>query len=355
MTLERSTPSPLPTRWDVSWGFPTVGLLVFAIVLGTAVLGTAQPAAAQGTQLKNFQHLVCSYSPNTGELALALLSTSNQTDPAKEPGLASSLEVQLEINSEKSTIVEAQHLKTAVLGQFRAEVDRKYTLFRFNLVIDESTSIKTPDLQEARRIIDGFLRRIPVVYEAQIIRFSTSVAPPSVFSNDVNALQQALGVGTNRLTGGTDFYNALDRAVRELSSANTMERLPLQFTIAFTDGGDTSGRDFATFKHSLQQAIGHEQIFLFIAGIGTEGDIQHGQLGQLPGSMGFYYELSKVPDVDQVFDTVAQILDKTYIVRIPTVSSHSGVKKIYIMRRNEQYGTHETLQDLTLPARCVPP
>ena len=349
MALEYSTSSPRPARppWATGWASAAIGLLMCA-----SFLCNVQPASAQ---LRNFQHLVCSYSPNSSELALALLSTSNKTDPTKAPDLASSIEVQLELGGERSAVVEAKHLKTAVLGDFRAEVDRKYTLFRFNLVIDESGSIETQDLLGARRIIDGFLRRIPVVYEAQIIRFATSVAPPSTFSNDLDALRQALGQGTSRLTGGTDFYNAMDRAVRELSAANSMQKLPLQFTIAFTDGADTSGRDFASFQRALQQTIGHEQIFLFIAGIGTEGAIQHGQLSQLPGSMGFYYELSKVPDVEKLFDTVAQMLEKTYIVRIPTVSSHSGANKLYILR-NKGYGSsRETLQDIVLPPRCVPP
>jgi hypothetical protein len=350
MMFEHPTPSPPPVRtpWAAGWTSPAVSLLIFAVLLCNV-----RPASAQGTQLKNFQHLVCSYSPNSGELALALLSTSNKTDPTKEPGLASAIEVQLERGGERLGTVEAQHLKTAVLGNFRAEIDRKYTLFRFNLVIDESTSIETPDLLEARDIIDGFLKRIPVVYEAQIIRFSTSVAPPSVFTNDVAALRQALG--QSRLTGGTDFYNALSRAVRELSARNAQQKLPLQFIVAFTDGADTSGSDFTSFKHSLQQAIQHEQIFLFIAGIGTEGGIQHAQLGELPGSMGYYYRLPSVSEINQLFDTVAQMLDKTYIVRIPTVSSHSGADKIYISRKKPVGSGYDTLQDIVLPPRCVPP
>ncbi|MDY7091455.1 MAG: vWA domain-containing protein [Acidobacteriota bacterium] len=337
-------------EWPAGWVSTVIGLLVVATF---PCLGG--PAEAQTAHLKNFQHLVCNYSLNTGELTVALLSTSAKTDPAQEPGLASSIEVQLELDGEPLPIIEAKHLKTAVLGTFRAEADRKYRLFRFNLVIDESTSIETPELIEARRIIDKFLRRIPVVYEAQIIRFSTSVQPPSAFTNDVDALRQALGQGNDRLIGGTDFYNAMERALRELTSANRGETLPLQFTIAFTDGADTSGREFEPFKRSLQQMVDHEQIFLFIAGIGGEGEIQHDQLRQLPGSRGIYYELSKVPEVDQVFDAIAQMLDKTYVLRIPTVSSHKGANKLYIVRKKATGGGRETIQDIHLPPRCVPP
>ena len=71
--------------------------------------------------------------------------------------------------------------------------------------------------------------------------------------------------------------------------------------------------------------------------------------------MGLYHELPEVSDVDQVFDRVAQMLDKTYILRIPTVSSHAGAKKVYILRKKSSGGGHETIQDITLPARCVPP
>ena len=326
-------------------------LISVALIIVGSGIADAQTSSG-GSQMKNFQHLVCNYSESTGELALALLSISKKTDPVKASSLQGALEVKLEVDGERSSIIKAEHLKVAILGQFRAEVDRKYTLFRFNLVIDESTSIQTPDLMEARRIIDGFFRRIPVVYEAQVIRFSSQMAPPSVFTNDVESLRLALGPGQSRMSGGTDFYNALGRAVRELSA---YDDLPLQFTVAFTDGADTSGQDFETFKRSLQQAIQHEQIFLFIAGIGTDGEIKHDLMRQLPGNMGLYHELPEVSDVDQVFDRVAQMLDKTYILRIPTVSSHAGAKKVYILRKKSSGGGHETIQDSTLPARGVPP
>ncbi len=327
-------------------------VLILALLIGAGISGSTVAQSSSGSpQMKNFQHLVCNYSESTGELSLALLSISNKTDPIKASNLQESLEVKLEVDGERSSFVEAQHLKVAILGQFRAEMDRRYTLFRFNLVIDESTSIQTPHLMEARRIIDSFFRRIPVVYEAQIIRFSSQVTPPSLFTNDLESLRLALGPGQDRLSGGTDFYNALGRAVRELSA---YDDLPLQFTVAFTDGADTSGQDFETVKRSLQQATEHEQIFLFIAGIGTDGEIRHDLLGQLPGKMGLYYELPEVGDVDQVFDRVAQMLDKTYILRIPTVSSHAGAKKVYILRK-KSVGGHETIQDIVLPPRCVPP
>lgn len=335
--------------------FPCIPrLLALSAFLASAVTtSTGAQTGAPGPQLRNFQHLVCNYSPQTGELAMALLPTSTRTDPGQAPQLADELAVQLELADGGTAVIGSQQLKTNVLGRYRADADRKYKLFRFNLVIDESNSIETPDLVEARRIIDGFLERIPVVYEAQVIRFSSAVASPSVFTNDVDSLRHALGRGTDRLTGGTDFYNALDRAVRELSQ--TSNEYPLQFTVAFTDGVDTSGRDFQTFLRSFRQSVEREQIFVFVAGIGTEGGIDHDLLRQVPGKMGIYYELSKVPDVDQVFDQVAQMLDKTYIVRVPTVAAHAGAASLFLLREKSSGSGHETLQDVALPARCIPP
>lgn len=308
------------------------------------------PANSSQSQFGNFQHLVCNYSTESGELSLALLSTSTQTDPKRVPDLKNKIAIKLEIDAERSEVVPAEELKVAVLGDYRAKADRKYRLFAFDLVIDESNSIETPDLLKARSVIEGFLRRIPVVYEAQIVRFTDQVATPGVFTNDVEELRRALGPGESRLRGGTSFYAALERAVRELSA----NEQPLRFIVAFTDGADTSNRSFNEFKRSLQQTIQHEQIFLFIAGIGTEGGIKHDELRQLPGSMGVYFQLDQVPDVDQVFDQVAQILDKTYIVRIPVLSSHRGAKKVYVLRDRGYQGSHKTLQDIVLPARCVP-
>ena len=309
----------------------------------------AQTAVAK---MNNMQNLVCHYSLNRGELSLALLSTSNKTDPRKVYKFREELEVKLEVNTEKSAIVGTSDLKVAVLGDFRASIDRQYKLFRFNIVMDESSSIENADLETARDIIERFLTKIPVSYEIQLIRFASQVQVATGFSNDLETFLSALNAP--RLSGGTTFYDSFDQAIKELRLAG--DDVPLRFTIAFTDGADTASTRFSSFddfRHQVQLNTEQDQVFMFIAGIGTDGEIQHDLLKRVPGKMGLYHKLVDIPELEKLFETVANALDKTYIVRIPIVASHQGSKMVYILRRDE-YGKHETIQDVPLPASCIP-
>ncbi len=322
-------------------------LIAFCFITAPAV---SQPPA----KLSDMKNLVCYYSPELGELSLALLSMTNNTHPRHNYSFRSELEVKLEIDQETSAIIDNNSLKVAVLGDYRSISDRKYTLFRFNIVIDESTSIEDVDLSRTRGVIESFLGKIPVTFEIQVIRFSDQVLTATGFTKDMATFLAALNAP--RLRGGTAFYDAFDQGMKELMHAPGTE-VPLSFTIAFTDGEDTSSSrfpDFESFKSAMQMQAEREQVFMFIAGIGSDGNIQHELLDQVPGRKGFYYPLPDVSRIEELFEAVANALDRTYIVRIPIVSSHQGTKTVYILQRNATGSGHSVIQDVPLPASCIP-
>jgi hypothetical protein len=317
---------------------------------------TCEPAAGQASKMSNMQNLVCHYSPEQGELSLALLALGTATHPRQSYAFRDELEVKLEIDADKSVIIDRASLKVAVLGDYRSAVDRKYTLFRFNIIMDESGSIQMADLDAARKTIQRFLEKIPVTFEVQLVRFTNQVSVATGFTNNLTTFLAALNAP--RLEGDTAFYDAFDQGMKELIHAAGTS-VPLRFMIAFTDGADNASTrfaDFADFKQKIQLQAEREQVFMFIAGIGTgngtESGIQHHLLEQIPGKMGIYYPLQKVPDVDQLFEQVANALDRTYIVRIPIVSSHRGTKTVYILRRKSS-GGHDVVQDIPLPPSCT--
>ncbi len=332
-------------RWTLVFLLP---VLLAARPLAARPLAAQAPAAQQAQMLK-MQRLACYYSADRSELALALMSVSQETDPTRNYGFREELEVKLETSQEMSTIVGNGDLKVAVLGDLVREVDRQYTLFRFNIVIDESCSIDDASLQAARRIIERFLSRIPVCYQAQVIRFSNVPQVVTGFINDPDALISA--IKSQRIAGGTAFYDAIDQALTELKQSEG--DVPLRFTIAFTDGEDTSSKRFASFddfRRKINMVTEREQIPLFLAGIGA---VNHSLLSQTAGDMGLYMPLAKLPDIDKLFDTVANALEKTYIIRIPISSAHQGLKTAYILKRRPN-GRHETIQDVPIPDGCTP-
>ncbi len=320
---------------------------MFALLLPMVL--AVHPLAAQKPKMLNMQYLACYYSPGLGELELAMYSMSQQTDPKLNFGFRRELEIELE-TAEGKTLIRNGDLKVAVIGDLVRDIDRKYKLFRFNIVVDESSSINDSSLMKAREIIAQFLRRIPVCYEAQVIRFSSTPQVATGFTNDPDVLISALN--EPRFCGGTAFYDAIDQALTELKQASG--EIPLNFTIAFTDGADTSSdrfSNFNAFQLKISSVTEREQIPIFLAGIGD--GINHTLLGEVAGKMGLYMPLDGVPDVGQLFDAVANVIEKTYIIRIPMSSTHRDIKTVYILRRKSS-GSHETIQDVPLPAVCSP-
>lgn len=317
-----------------------------------AILGLCSPAFVEAQQptMFNMQLLACHFSPDRSELTLALMSMSEQTHPTKSFGFRDELEVVLEMGEESRTLVENGDLVVAVIGDLMREIDRQHTLVRFAIVMDESGSIDDASLLVARQVVDRFLNRIPKAYEAQILRFANGVEALTPFTNDPQQLNAALG--QPRIEGGTAFYDAVDQAYTELRQAEP--EVPLSFVVAFTDGEDTASQrfsDFSAFKSKIENVSHRDQMPLFLAGIGS--DLNHQIMGQLAGETGVYVPLGEVGDLDRLFEVVANAIELTYVVRVPVSSKHSGLSQVFVKRRRAN-GNHDTVQDVPLPAACIP-
>lgn len=328
---------------------PLLALRTLPIVL--CALGLlAAPLAAQQAAMMRMQHLACHYSPQDGELVLVMMSMSEQTHPQRSFQFRYEMEVVLEVNAEQRVHIENNDLKIAVIGDMVREIDRQYKLFRFSLAMDESSSIDDQSLTQARAAISKFFERLPVAYEAQIIRFTNMPEVLTGFTNDPEVLLAALN--RPRASGGTAFYDAIDQALTELQQSG--DGVPLQFIVAFTDGQDTtSGRftDFEQFRRKVDMVTRREQMPIFLAGIGSE--VNHQLLEQLAGNMGLYLPLKSLGDLDRLFEAVTNAIEKTYVIGIPISSSLRGVKTVYIKRRTGP-GRFDTLQDVPLPLECIP-
>ncbi len=308
------------------------------------------PLEAQQATMMNMQRLACHYSTSEGRLTLAMMSMSERTHPTRSFSFRNELDVLLETGDERRTLIHNGDLIVVVIGDMVLEDHGKHKLFRFNLVMDESGSIDDRSLMDARGKISKFFNRIPVSYRAQIIRFSNVPEVLTPFTNDRRVLLGALN--QPRATGGTAFYDAIDQALTELRQSGA--DVPLQFTVAFTDGQDTSSTRFGSFedfKRKVHMVTQREQMPIFLAGIGEEVD--HELLSALAGNMGFYMPLKELPDIDRLFEAVASAIEKTYIIRIPISSNYRDVRTIYLKRRTGS-GNHETVQDIPLPPRCIP-
>lgn len=329
---------------------------VLQVCLGMSLAG-ALPLAAQApdglmtsmqTQMFKMQPLACHVFPD--ELVLALVSVSNETHPKLSYGFRDQLEVRFELDEKEAVVVPNRDLTVVVLGDLTLEEHREHALFRFNIVMDESGSIENEALTEIRGIVSRFLKRIPVAFQAQVIRF-THVGQATPFTNDPDVLIRALQE-PRLFSGGTAFYDALDQALTELRRAG--DDPPLRFTIAFTDGQDNQSRRFRTLsdiQSRVDSVFQTDQIPIFLGGIGS--DLNHQLLATLAAGRGLYMKVEKPDEIERLFEAVRSTLEKTYLIRIPLTTGLRGVRKVYIVK-SRGHARYQTIQDVPLPDSCIP-
>lgn len=300
----------------------------------------ARPAGREGfgiTQepvFSNFIPLGFAKDQRSGELALALVSISGQTDPAR---VANRDELNMAYVNEKAdeVFVQPERLKTIVLGDLMAARDARYAVFRFTIVMDESRSIDDTSLEQIRALILRFLEKIPRSYRAQIIRFGRSVVVATPFTNDPTVLRQALSGPRLEDSWYTAFFDGVDEALKQLEAGDE----PLKFCVAFTDGKDNRSQRFgadpggraAEFRARIGRLTRDRSVPLFIGGVGKEVDSSLLE-GIARSTLGLYLPVQSTSELSQLFDTVQHYLTKTYVFVAPILPGFENPRMIYILR-----------------------
>lgn len=252
------------------------------------------------------------------------------------------IQITLETKSGKKIPIESNDLIVVNLGDMYFKQAAQYRLFRFNLVIDNSGSIDDGELKFVQDTLSKFIRRLPLSFEAQIIRFSTNVKK-SGFTNDKNQLIAWINEPYEREM--TALYDAIAIAVEELKYSD--DDIPFKFSIILTDGEDTESKrytDANLFKSKIVSDTSDLNIPLFIVGV---TDAVNEPLLREISKFGFYRHAKGFPEVDETFDFFEKIIREVYVFKIPGVSSFSKLKTIYLGTQ-QPGGRVQTIQDFTV-------
>lgn len=311
----------------------------FAVAL--LLMFTAGLAAQSGRKpmYMNMQKLVLYHSKKTNEYYLAAYSTDKSTSLGNLDTM--NVHVLLEMGDSVKKMIDNEDLKIACLGNmYNKVIGEKTTLFRFNLVIDNSGSIDLPSLSHVQSTLKKFIELIPLVFEAQIIRFSGDIQLKTKFTKDKQELINA--VTQQQPQGGTALYDAIDIAVQEIKYLG--DEVPLRFSVILTDGKDTASRrntDPNLFKDKIKNECRKHFMPLFI--VGVTDDVNSALLSEIAG-FGLYQHIRDFPDLDQAFQVILNLIKDTYVFKIPAVGNFSDIKTIYLVKKTPA-GNTETIQD----------
>jgi len=313
-------------------------IVMLLILSFSTSLGSTPPARKQ--MHMNFQKLVLYYSSSTNEYYLAVVASDDSTRKCRLDLM--NVHIILETKEGAKKTIDNEDLKVSCLGSMYNEViGKKYTLFRFNLVIDNSGSIDTQSLAFVQRTLQRFIQAIPLVFEAQVIRFSQTVQFKTKFTKNkqelVNAINQQLP------QGGTALFDAMDLGMQELKALG--DDVPLRFSVVLTDGRDNASvnnPDPNAFKNKMIRECKKNVIPLFIVGVTNDVDSQ--LLSEI-ARFGMYQHIKDFPDIDKAFEVILNYIKDTYVIKIPAIGNFADLKTIYIVRKTAA-GNYDTIQDI---------
>src|SRR5215813_7886709 len=140
------------------------------------------------------------------------------------------------------------------------------TPFHVALVLDtsNSTTFKFNDIQDAAF---AFIKQLRPDDQVMIVSFDSKVRFHSDFTNDYDALRQA--INETRTGGSTKLYEAVDKVVDRLEQIEGRKAIVL-----FTDGVDTASRR-ANYQNTIDK-VEESGALVFTIKYATENDQQGG-------------------------------------------------------------------------------
>jgi Ca-activated chloride channel family protein len=186
------------------------------------------------------------------------------------------------------------------------------------LLIDTSASMSAA-LPLAQDAAIGFVRQRTSGDVASIIDFETRVDIGQALTADIDALERA--IRRTRTGGATSLYNALDIALRELSTpppGDTVASRRRRVIIVLSDGADTSST--VTYEQVLDRAVRSETIIYGVSlggrqqssppSEGESGELILRRLARQTGGRAFFTEEAK--DLARVYGQIRDELANQY-------------------------------------------
>ena len=294
----------------------------------------------------NFQMVGFYYSQKSNEYIIVAHSTDMTTSRLafKRDNVHAIFETK---DGKKSNLINRNEISIVSIGDYVFKGAEQYTLFRFNMVIDNSGYIDDNSVGIIENILTTFMAKIPLAFEAQIIKFSDTIQLKSDFLKDKKKLTGYINQRIER--GQTALHDAIALGINELKL--TTEDVHFKFMLVFTDGCDNSSQKYQDpnfFISKVQNDCKKNNIPIFI--VGVTDNVNQALLKEVTNNIGLYEHVSHFnhANLEKAFDLIANLIDDTFIFRIPAIGpAFNDLQVIYLVRKKLS-GKTETIQDFVI-------
>jgi len=294
----------------------------------------------------NFQMLGFYYSKKTSEYVIVAHSTDMSTSRLNFD--RDNVHVLFETkNGKQNTLIDRNDITIISIGDYIYKGAEKHTLFRFNMVIDNSGSIDDSSVGMIENILNSFMKKIPLAFEAQIIKFSENIQSKSGFIKDKNALIGHINKRFNR--GQTGLHDAIAVGLNELKASR--DNVYFKFMVVFTDGCDNSSKKYKDpnlFIQKVQEDCMKNNIPIFV--VGVTNNVNRSLLKQITQNIGLYEHVNNFSHIDlnNAFDSIAKLISDTFIFKIPAIGpAFNDLQVIYLVKKKLS-GKTDTIQDFVV-------
>jgi len=318
--------------------------LTLISILMTCIFYTS--AHAKEAAFMNFQKLAFYYSEKTQEYIIVAHSTDISTNRLNFD--KDNVHVLLESKNKEQTYkpISREDITVINLGDFGFKGAEKHTLFRFSMVVDNSGSIDDTSVGEIERILTKFMNKIPLAFQAQIIKFSSTIQSKSGFIKDKNEIIKH--INTRHKRGGTALHDSIAIAIKDLKA--TSDDVYFKFIVIFTDGCDTASQKFKDpnfLKTYVENECIKNNIPLFVVGVTNQ--VNQALLKSITDKIGLYEHVQRFSgvDIDNAFDTIVNLINDTFIFKIPAIGpKFEDLETIFLLKK--KLTKYETIQDFAV-------
>jgi len=295
----------------------------------------------------NFQMIGFYYSKKTSEYIIVAHSTDMTTSRLKFD--RDNVHVIFETkDGKKSNLIDRNDITIASIGDYVFKGAEKYTLFRFNMIIDNSASIDDNSVSIIENILTTFMQKIPLAFEAQIIKFSETIDMKSGFLKDKKKLIGHINKRMER--GQTALHDAIALGLNELKVTSD-DNVYFKFMVVFTDGCDNSSEKYKDpnfFISKVQNDCKKYNIPIFV--VGVTDNVNQALLKKITQHIGLYEHVNRFDqlDLNKAFDMIANLINDTFIFKIPAVGPAFNDLQVIYMVRKKLSGNTETIQDFVI-------
>ena len=204
-------------------------------------------------------------------------------------------------SSGAETLLDLSSAVSEPLGSDHGEV------LSVSLVTDYSSSMRDSDIDMMSELYTDLVTDLPVVYEAEVVVFSTEVVQQQTFTEDAELLQAAVAPSSEIERDLTALYDGMGTSLDHLGERTR----PARLLVVATDGAENASETWT--QSAVIEAIEEENVMVVMIG-SLFSDLD--EFKALTGDRGIYFYAVDYQDIRGDLDTWVESISESVAVEL---------------------------------------